>query len=706
MPPEEHRRPQLDRLARLLADGRGTEILMELLRLDLPAANTEQDGAQQDGAQQGRDLGPWRVDEHGALHRRAEHGGCTPCGVSGADRSDHPDWPEKINLADWADVEHVPAAGGATRVVLLGESAARGWPYDPALNCATALQRQLDLTGYYQCVDLAKVRASGADLVRLASRLPALRPEVVVAFAGNNIAAPPSQEQLRAETLDDPRVRGALVDAVRRRGYPGLREVLAAAAQDRCRRLLDQLRRLQCEHGARIVLVIPEFNLLGWTPEPGVEVPALPAATLVAWYALLADARRAEADQRWSELAALADKLGQLDEGTSPISGQLAAVAALALGEDAAARAALERSRDAACGLLLSCTPRPTRAVQDLMARHAAEHGWPCVDLRTVLAEPRRPLLPDRRLFHDYCHLSDAGIELAMAAVANVVLGRPTGSTARRSGPESGPRSQPGPGAPAPLRAFAHAHSAVHLAYLGQPAAVVGEHLAAALAADPGLAVPLAALRDLLAAPQPRWAHPATRALAAVAQIGTFLTALAQTGGLPAGLWTLRECLGQALGPEVTGDCTGRADLLAGPHCDGQPLPNYTPARRHHQATAQVSTLHFALDTARPATLRLTYRMADTPAGAAQVLVNGVALAALPVRPRWTDVTLQIPAALTRPGVNRVQLRWPVPAPASRETGATGRRENDAAALARGQFPYVLPIFGELFTALLITGEG
>jgi hypothetical protein len=653
--PDEGSQARYDRLARVLSDGQGPEVLAELLKARIPDLSP---GAAAPG---GGELGVWTVRDS-ALHR-----------------TEDPDCDDTV----WSDVAHVPPAGDARRVVLLGESTARGWPFDPAFNCAMALQRALTGSGQgaFQVVDLAKTRATAAEIAELAAAVPALDPDVVVVLAGNNINIPPGPLS-RVALLESVEVQDRLADAVRTAGYAGLRDTLVEVADARCRRYLDLLDPL-AEGGARIVLVVPEFNLAGWVPDHGVEIPMFPGEILTAWYDLLDDAGRAAADERWDQVVAIAEKMAELDAGTSPLPGHLAGHAARRLGDAGTARRALEASRDAGCSLLLSCVPRVTRRLQELMTAVAAERGWECVDLRALLADPQLPGLPALRWFHDYCHLSDIGIERAMAAVADAVLGTAPGTT------------PPGPGVSTGLRAFAGAHAGAHLAYLGQPEEIVLAQLRSAVEGDPGLAEPLTAIRDVLSGPTPRWTNPAARRLLDVPPVRSFLAALAQTDGLPAGLWTLRSALATLLGPETTHDGDDVTDMLLGPHCGGHALPNFTQARCHHHATTRESRLFFALDRPRPATLELTYRMAAAlPGTSAVVTVNGNELAALPSASRWVDTTVAVPASATLAGVNRFGVRWPIP-----YEDAGTRHAEDAAALARGQFPYVLPLFGELFTA-------
>ena len=52
---------------------------------------------------------------------------------------------------------------------------------------------------------------------------------------------------------------------------------------------------------------------------------------------------------------------------------------------------------------------------------------------------------------------------------------------------------------------------------------------------------------------------------------------------------------------------------------------------------------------------------------------------------------------VSAPGIKYLDIRWPVGS-----VDYQRRRDNDAAALARGDYPYVLPIFGEIQSARVL----
>jgi hypothetical protein len=81
----------------------------------------------------------------------------------------------------WADVERIPPKNGR-RVVLVGESVARGYLFDPAITFAGMLEAALGV----EVVDLARTDLTAIELPALFEALPALEPDAVVLFAGNN----------------------------------------------------------------------------------------------------------------------------------------------------------------------------------------------------------------------------------------------------------------------------------------------------------------------------------------------------------------------------------------------------------------------------------------------------------------------------------------------------------------------------------------
>ncbi|MPQ96896.1 hypothetical protein GB931_02950 [Modestobacter sp. I12A-02628] len=590
---------------------------------------------------------------------------------------------------DWDPIDSIPAAGDARRVVVLGESTARGWPFESFGSPTSVLARNLQSAGEFQCIDLAKVGADGRVLLDLAGKLSLLHPDVVVSFAGNNWMMPPATDGRRMDQCADDGLNRRLADALRAGGYRGLKEAATAHAMTAVRAYTEQLVRLHAETGATVVIVVTEYNLSGFAPPPDIQTPVLPGSDLARWHELRRQAQQALASGNARAVARLAAEMIDIDGGCSPVPGWLAGRAAVLAADGRAARLAFEQSRDSVCGLMLRYTPRVTRDVQQLLVDVAAENGFPCVDLRRVLADPDLPDIPDESCFHDYCHLSDTGIERAAAAITDAVLARPAGSTA------------PGPGLSPVVRAFGHARAAAHLAFQAQPADAVEAHLQAALDLEPGLVPLLRDVRELLSAPVPGWTDPAMARLSEDPQIQPFVGVMTGNPGLTPELWSLRDCLESVLGQSETVASQSQVDLLLPSDPDGHPLPNWTQPWAHHVACSSESVLLFALDGPRDLELTIEFRTpwAD-PAASVEVGCNSARLAGPEASRSWSTVRLSIAAAQTKQGVNRIRISWPVP---RQDTEAAICADADA--LETGEFPMIVPVFGELYDARIqITG--
>ena len=400
----------------------------------------------------------------------------------------------------WADVERI-GPKRKRRVVLLGDLFSFAI-YDPALTPAGVLASMLPRR---EIVDLARTDLTMMELGGLLDGLQTLEPDAIVLFAGNN------WHNLGFGLADVAR----LAAAVRERGFVGTRRVfLDEMVLPRARALLDALAATARDLGAKVVVVVPEFNLRDWRSEPSVLAPVLPGEDNVTWLAAHARGRDAMARGDLEAAAAAAGAMIDLDEGTSCSSQELLAAVLIARGRTEEARARLEAARDAAFGLLAPHSPRCPAEVQDVLRGKSAEHGFALVDLPRVFAHAQDGELPDRRLFLDYCHLTRAGIHLAMGEVA-ARLRRPAAPAASVGG---GPALRPED------EAAAHFLAAIHNAHYGQTAEVLRHHCARALALSPAFAEVMRAYVDSHLGPGERWMSASFDVLSAHPAIGRYLS--------------------------------------------------------------------------------------------------------------------------------------------------------------------------------------
>jgi hypothetical protein len=677
-----------DRLARLLADQRGTETILALQRLSQAPAPPPRGGGTAAAGQPPRDDAARRAGRAGRAGR--------PRYVGIWEIIETPDGPglrrrplvSPRDASVWSADADAAGKGDATRVVLVGESVARGFLLDPVLNPAIALRRYLNAApgaSRYQCLDLAQTAMPLAGLRRVIAASAHLDTDVLVVFAGNNWTT--SAEDSPA--TDYP---VALERVLRRDGYRGLRDrIRDDFLLPQVQSLLGDLERLREQCGIRPVVVVPEFNLTGWSPLGGVkemDVPMLPEASLARWCDLRSAAAAAAAADDWATVRAAAEEMAGLDDGLSPVPGYLLGRALERTGEPEAAREAYERCRDSLWGLPVTYLPRISRVVQDMLREFCARTGVECVDLPRLLGRPATPALPDPTHFLDYCHLSDSGMAIAMSAVAAVITGEPA---VRES-------------APAELvsdwgRAVSLLLAACYNSFCDQPATAVREYLERSVAACPEITGLMAALDLVLGRPGgPMWSGPGIETVVREANAATVFARLGEYRPDSSRLWSLREGMAQVAGVAMGTDAPparGRRELLdiSTTMLGLGSVPNHTQPRCYLQANIATTQIQVSLAAPADAVLRLVHRRREGQADLVPVRVNGHRAGDFAATAAWTAAEFAVPADMTRAGVNVIEVAWPGAA-----VSWPSRLEEDCRALARGEPPYVLPIFGELYS--------
>src|SRR5262249_2014575 len=135
----------------------------------------------------------------------------------------------------------------------------------------------------------------------------ALRPDIIVIFAGNNWRP-------HLSDLDIPHAENLLRVA----GVPGLKSYLDENTDHAVRLLVAEVNSILDPRGVKLVWVVPEFNLADWTDPPS-TAPLLPGRGNREWRDLN---ERCQAALRAREFE-LADKLAlqmtALDGGTNAV---------------------------------------------------------------------------------------------------------------------------------------------------------------------------------------------------------------------------------------------------------------------------------------------------------------------------------------------------------------------------------------------------
>jgi hypothetical protein len=673
-----------DRLADLLGTEEGALLLELITKLSEPEPSAPDEPSWRAGtrAAKGDEPQPVRVGVWEATNDNGEQ-------VFVRQQTNEP-------LHLWANVQRIPPKRNKQRVVLVGESVARGYLYDPHYNPATALQEILcAATGPQgvEVIDLARTDLSLDELEKLVRESLALEPDVLVVFAGNNwhpLAIPTAGEFENLGT------------ALREGGsWRAVRDYLEAWLTKKIEFLFQTLGGIVKDSGVPVVFVLPEFNLPDWRSE--CEGPLmLDADATASWQRTLKEAEELLAGNEWRRAEASGWRLLELDGGTTAAGPNLIAEVGRRQGETDKARRFLEQARDTTICWPFAMSPRCFSVSQSVIRSKAAEYGVVVVDLPRRFEEYLDGDLPGRRMFLDYCHLSFEGIKVSMACAAEPVLpllNYPARHWRELCKTELQVTDK--------LAGEAHFLAAVHNANWGQGSDIVRHHCHAAIESYPQITKLMQLFLDFharrapsclcksfeevcemknLAAINLLFNDSTTKKFLNTILIEELLDTL-ESQGVPA-----RDRLNHLLIKEHAVSARG-VSLLETAYAMrhfARSLVDSRPAA--YRATSRRSIFNLVCDGSGPIHFTLTLKAPGAVADRlTHVWLNGVRLFAHDATDKWTTATFTAQAELLRPGINRLELHWPM-----QEWSGAEWRSRAAERLEAGKMTEVIPIYGEI----------
>jgi hypothetical protein len=653
------------RLAELLSGEAGAEILMTMQLLRQPFLPQGQEG---DASPASIPVGPsprignWRLDPEGERYCREAK--------------------EKDSWGFWANREGFALKKSGHRTVLLGESAARAYLYDPAISLADLLGEYLaaaDRPG--EVIDLARTDINAFQITDLLREASSLDPDCVVFFAGNNWLY--FNECNRGEEQE-------ILDGFDR-GFDFTRELFESRILPRIAdRVLGELDR--CFPRARKIVVIPEFNLAGWRSDPESAFPIAdygdPSRLLDTWPQLTEAAQRED----WAAVLGHCDAIEAQTGKKSYLPFYFRGQALLALGRPREAIPCLELARDAIVGIQIQATPRCPRPIQEGLRAAARRLGMTTVDLPALFRGAAGEHVPGYDYFLDYCHLSLRGLHALARAATEAIAG---GAVADRYRDEADVGS-------------AYLLAAIHNAHFGQSKRVVREQLEKCVALDPDLRPLLRCYLRFQSSGAPRWLHRSFVEAAGNRMVEKYFClgrpdwwdkfadyqifeAVLSVLGEPGLEAEYREAIAAHLPGPVTSllDDRFRSETFRQFHFDR--------AKAFFEAHRPTSLFFLPLAEPQALPLRVCARLPagnrlDGPAELG-IEINGTLAGRLPLTDRWQTFSLTLGEAATRPGVNTIRLVWPRSFPPWRDFAQAYRRS-----LRLQVWPSVLPVFGEVFS--------
>jgi hypothetical protein len=607
----------------------------------------------------------------------------------------------------WGKQERIEPKRAQWRVVLLGESVARGYNYDPHFNPAGVLQNILEAVagpGKIDVVDLARSNLRMPELRACIGQSLALSPDILVIFAGNNWHPHLSE-------ADIPYVESLL----RQQGVPGIKAYLDEKREHAAHNLITQANGLLAPRNVKIVWVIPEFNLRDWA-DPASGAPLLPGDGNKRWSESDVRMRQAVRDGDWSTAQKSAEQMTMLDGGTSSVPLRVLAECCRARNDIAAERRHLERCREAeGWDPSFSFCPRVFLSTQNALREASAFPGNAVVDLPEIFERHLDGELPGRQLFLDYCHMSAEGINIASAEIAARIL-------SLIAGMQVSPRSllNKADAPPAEIEGRASFLAAAHNAAFYQGSEIVTYWCRRALRFWPECAQLMAGFaeyvtsRDLpmmLCKPMLEFdaldrlgtreylGHGRMRRLdltfgdaAVVALAGIGVEIERQIADLRIAEHSPRS------GPKELTDFFYCAAIPAVSD-RGWTSRSFPTNRGSHSIYAsafwETSVFVFFAEKGQDIGIIFTYRvrLSSLPHGTVAVDINGSRLAELPAEPTWCTRRIFVPIEYIVDGLNKISIAWP-----THEPTADVLLTEAADSLLAMRLPYFSRIFGEIHT--------
>lgn len=568
----------------------------------------------------------------------------------------------------WSRTDKIPPKNKLKRrIVFLGESAARGYFYDPHTNCATVLEGILQtVDGGWEVIDLARTGMLQGQLLHVLRASTAFQPDAVVLFAGNNWM--PFQDLSWIEIAE-------LANKIESAGsWLPVRPYLEAKVRGRTRSLLKHLNDVSVHLGIPVVIVVPEFNLKDWRTH-GLDLPFLGADTR-RWLEVRICLEEAAAKHDRGRTAELAAEMTAIDGASTPRALQILGQHALEAGNRIEARRFLEQARDTEMIYPRQNTPRCFSAIQEELRNAGQRYRFTIVDL-PLRFEEHLDDLPDRRLFLDYCHLTFEGIRLAMGCVAESLLqhsGKPQARLAELCACGSSPATQ--------ALGMASLLAAWMNSSYGQDSELVHYHCSEALRLDAQLADQIYNMLDSLTRRQPFVFCASFRRFAAAKPdaaryyMNPFLPNGKAANDKPSQLSLVRTCIElleptrPSLGAEYSqlqaaqrGLRPGRTINLLQPYyhsgCHGSSI---LPDGAFYKAREIRSSFVLFCEEPSDIELKICYRVPKRKSNGVKFCLqfNGTCVCSLDIEHSWVTRQIVILAGQVRIGCNDLDITWPI----------------------------------------------
>jgi hypothetical protein len=378
----------------------------------------------------------------------------------------------------WADNDIIPPKT-KKRVLLMGESVARGLLLDPFYNPAKVLQELLDLNfnHEFEIIDLARSDLKLYELRNLFHESLRLSPDAIVFFAGNNWIFD-AHASVSREDIDE------LILSLNNDGIGGFRGFLEKKLKKIIEEVFDEFGNISKEKNIKLFFIIPEYNLADWLEYKNKPNNSfLTEDQISSWKNITKQIHENEKAEDYQKVIQLSKQLIDIDPNNS-FGHFSAGKGCQKTGDLVKSYSAFKQALDCSIVSRSIGKPRILTVIQEAIVNHAESNNINIINLPEIFRAFKRNSLPDRKLFFDYCHLTTEGIQLAMSYTASLLLQILVGKNIAADylielSKKIVPSNE--------VLAKAHLFAAIHNAHYGQTHNIILYHCEQAIKADTGI---------------------------------------------------------------------------------------------------------------------------------------------------------------------------------------------------------------------------
>ncbi|MFT5821729.1 MAG: tetratricopeptide (TPR) repeat protein [Crocinitomix sp.] len=300
------------------------------------------------------------------------------------------------------------------RILLFGESVARGLFYEPYYGPAQVLEEILNTTSSatVEVVDLAVTSSSSVEILQLCKQSLVLSGDTVVIFAGNNWKR---EILLGLSPVELNKVYEEITSG--NPNFENVNEQIQYGFDRMVNAFFSILTQIYKDKGVDLLFVLPEFNLMDFRSSELDQEMYMPNGRTQDWIAVNKKGIEALKNENFVDLEALAEELIQLNP-FHPKGYEWLADCRINEGQVQAAKELLRSAYDKGIYRATITFPRIYGELKKAIVRNCAEHNVNLIRSDEIFENHGEHKIPDKTLFLDYCHLSSEGIVLSMKACA------------------------------------------------------------------------------------------------------------------------------------------------------------------------------------------------------------------------------------------------------------------------------------------------